>query len=267
MKPCELICFASSNWWTLHVVRFGSRSFPGWTTADYFTFPSLFHLIFFQHAHGKQRVGQKTLQYAQALLIYIQEFYSTSQSAISSQLVSATILLVSSAPVLCRILYQCLPQSSTATLYISHPSGDVMWGLYVLDLIVFCTLFIAAFPYHLLAFSGPFLVKLCLSIWQSVASTKLGFLSTEYHTGPQQTPSNLSSCKYWLFFPLPSNLTSSPQPSVGWLCSFILQPSFFTSSHLSIFSSARLHVCTSARLHADNTAESPPHPAISWPCP
>jgi hypothetical protein len=110
-------------------VRFGSRSFPGWTTADYFTFPSLFHLIFFQHAHGKQRVGQKTLQYAQALLIHIQEFYSTSQSAISSQLVSATILLVSSAPVLCRILYQCLPQSSTATLYISHPSGDVMWGL------------------------------------------------------------------------------------------------------------------------------------------
>ena len=60
----------------------------------------------------------------------------------------------------------------------------------------------------------------------------------------QQTPSNLSSCKYWLFFPLPSNLTSSPQPSVGWLCSFILQPSFFTSSHISIFSSARLHVCT-----------------------
>jgi hypothetical protein len=156
-------------------VRFGSRSFPGWTTADYFTFPSLFHLIFFQHAHSKQRVGQKTLQYAQALLIHIQEFYSTSQSAISSQLVSATILLVSSAPVLCRILYQCLPQSSTATLYIYHPSGDVMWSLFVLDLIVFCTLSIAAFPYHLLAFSGPFLVKLCLSIWPSVASTKLGF--------------------------------------------------------------------------------------------
>ena len=100
--------------------------------------------------------------------------YSTSQSAISSQLVSATILLVSSAPVLCRILYQCLPQSSTATLYIYHPSGDVMWSLFVLDLIVFCTLSIAAFPYHLLAFS-LFLDKLCLSIWPSVASTKLGF--------------------------------------------------------------------------------------------
>ena len=144
-------------------MRFGSRSFPGWTTADYFTFPLLFHLIFFQHAHSKQRVGQKTLQYAQALLIHIQEFYSTSQSAISSQLVSATILLVSSAPVLCRILYQCLPQSSTATLYIYHPSGDVMWSLFVLDLIVFCTLSIAAFPYHLLAFSGRFWIS-CASV-------------------------------------------------------------------------------------------------------